>query len=238
MRFLFFFVVFYLYGKDPLPQFEGVWKASLKQNSHLENDAHLFLPFNPTIVVLFGSPFEKIRDLSEKYPFGKIYLFEPRKDLFSKLEKEIADFSNVEISRSLPYVETGVFPLFLYEDKSSPLKPLESVFFSKTEEDFVSSIALSDWMEEKKLSKVDYIEIDMRGFELQMIQSAPSFFREAKVIRVKSYLDHYWYESHLFYEVKKALENLGFHLISHWFFEGKEGSAVFIEERIYDAIFH
>ncbi len=250
MRFLFYLLLLSLvlgpmHGEELL--FEGVWKEVLKTRTDSGNDAYLFLPFNPVIVMVGGYRSGKVKKLAKMYPKGQIFVFESNPEAFPALLKEVAFFGNVFVSNALLYLGSGTFPFYLYRDiygepfgsdlECSLLEPSEplSPFLKKITN--VYCLSFTNWCQSQKLFHIDYIDLDLGGCEWDLLQNISEILGSVSVIHIRTHETSFKRDTILFPDVKKGMEGLGFNLLSHWFCELGQGEATFIQRKIFDAMF-
>ncbi len=78
--------------------------------------------------------------------------------------------------------------------------------------------------------KYDFIWIESKGAELELLMKHSAFLRNASVIYTPTHLFDNGYAN-----LKFFLELAGFTLLSHWYWEGENGNAIFLKKEIFDA---
>ena len=147
-----------------------------------------FLPPNP-IIVEAGAHFgEDTQIFASKWPSGLIYAFEPFPDSYQKLRKKVRLYSNVVTYQMALSNQTGS-ALFFYSLKhpgcSSLISPTsrkaKSIPFEKNPI-IVSTITLDDLAQLCGIDHIDFVWLDVEGFELPILQASKTIFKTVKVI--------------------------------------------------------
>ena len=87
-----------------------------------------------------------------------------------------------------------------------------------------------------KLFEFDLIRLDNSGFEFLLKKRDFAFFNKPSIFSIKTNFSSLNLETN-FYRLKCFLENSGYTLLCHWYYEHSQGEAVFIQKKIYEAIF-
>lgn len=74
----------------------------------------------------------------------------------------------------------------------------------------------------------DFIWIESEGAELEVIQEHSDLLNKARAIYTSTHPGS-------FSSLRSILESAGFTLLSHWYWEGEKGNAIFIRKEIFDA---
>lgn len=197
--------------KDPV-KFEGVWNVKgdpTFEKISEELIAH-FLPYNPTIIAIKNSKIEEALLLARNFPKGRVIVFEPNAKVFNKLLGKFSQFAN----------------LFVFHE--------EILKFSLSK----SNINLDTWCNLNDYPKVDLIRLDSDGLELKILRSSPQILKTTSVIFTKTNTRYSKKKLIQFSRLKHHLSELGFILLSHWYYDDSPGDAVFIRKDIYDSIYN
>lgn len=229
----------------------GIYGSLTTEISNLTSYARYFLPYNPLIVEVGGYEGKQTMNLAQVYPRGRVIVFEPNPKAFQQL------LSNVEgLARVTPvncalstyngtaqlYLNHGVYANDVNQEKWSSL--LEgnclggdhfNCFRGPVIE--VPCVVLDDWCKANGIGRIDFLQLDTEGFELQILKSSPEILKTVIVIHTKTNQAPFRKGTTHFYYLKSFLEANGFTLLSHWYREGLQGEATFIQTRIYDAMF-
>lgn len=82
----------------------------------------------------------------------------------------------------------------------------------------------------KQNQPCDFLWIDSVGDELQILKTSP--LRQTKLIYTTT---HFFNKPGFYKELSDFLKNAGFTLLSHWYWEGKSGHAIFLRNDVFDA---
>ena len=122
---------------------------------------------------LFSLKFAKISE-------GKIYSFEPSKESFNILKRNIMTNSvkNVEVFNLAVSDKVGVLKLFLHKYSAANSLLAESNKFIK-----IKSTTLGDFIKRKKIKKIELIKVDIEGSEYGVLKSSINVLKKtSKVI--------------------------------------------------------
>lgn len=110
---------------------------------------------------------------------GKVYAFEPDKKNFSHLQKNAAGLKNVVLINKAVSDKTGTITLYQSDLLNVDHKTYETQdYTSKTE---IESVAIDDIIADKK---VDFIKIDIQGFEYFAFQGMQQIFAANEDLKI------------------------------------------------------
>jgi FkbM family methyltransferase len=239
-------------GADHPPLFEGFFGKPTASISNLTQNVWYFLPYNPVIVEVGGFEGEHTIQAAQRYPHGRIFVFEPNPNAFSTLLANIQPYSNATaipsalhstLTTATLHLNHGVYCNDPRLEKYSSL--LESFclgtdhfncFRGPTLE--VPCISLDEWCQENQIDHIDFLHLDTEGFELQILQGAIHILPTILVIHAKTNHAPFRKGTTQYRDLRAFLEQHGFTLFSHWYLEGLQGEATFIQKRIFDVIFN
>lgn len=247
-----FLAAFTLHAHEHPAKFEGVLGQPTSDISNLTMNVAYFIPYNPIIVEAGGYEGKNTKQTASAYPDGRVIVFEPNPRAFEQLLNKCADLSNVvAIQAALNtyngaaklHINHGVYCNDAQLEKWSSL--LEGFCFGtadyfncfKGPDVEVPCVILDDWCKENHIDHIDCLHLDTEGFELQILKSSPDILKTVIVIHTKTNLTLFRQGTTQYSELKEFLEQSGFTLLSHWYLEGLQGEATFIQTRIYDALF-
>ncbi len=204
----------------------------------------LFLPSNPVIVQAGGHHGSETADLALLWPFGRIIAFEPNPHAFKFGFARTSYLENVEFYPLGLHDQEGEFDFYVclgesgtdraFEHASSLLKPsscMELNYQGPIEK--VECVILDEWCKVNKVDHIDFLRLDTQGSELAVLLSSPEILRTIKVIHVETFLFPFREGITRYAEMKQFLERSGFSLLSYWYREGLNGSAVFVRNTFY-----
>ncbi len=154
---------------------------------------------------------------------GKVYSFEPFPEFYYKTCHRLYGCSNVEVSHCALAEKSEPYTLYISERNgeswcsNSILKPKDhltvhpSITFDKQIE--VQGINLDDWLEEKKIPRIDMIWLDIQGAEASVLKAAPKLLSITKYLYTEVSLIETYEGVPLYNEYKAFLESKGFELV-------------------------
>jgi FkbM family methyltransferase len=195
------------------------------------------LPDAP-IIIEAGAQFgEDSQWMSQFWPRGIIYAFEPSPESFLELQKVAAKNSNIVAIQQALSNEKGEFPFYLAGGASSLLRPQDSFnadyFHSDLDRPImVPVITLDEWAAINNVDKIDFLWLDMEGNELNALQGAPNSLKNVKLIYTEVNLQKFWNNCALYDDVKAWMNEHGFveiwsDIVPHW-----HGNVLFLNTNI------
>ena len=238
---------FLAYGQqDPYPyRFEGIFEEYGSNRLAL---IAKFLPFNCVVLEAGAHYGTDTINFVKQWPAGKILCFEPNPNAFTKLCENTKQFNNVQrynlalgdhngmSTFHVCYGTGGKSPEF--EGASSLLPPspaMEIHYQGPTIE--VPCVILDEWCKQNKIDHIDFMWLDLEGFELQALKNSPQILSTVKVIYTETNFFPFRVGTTQYQTLKRFLEQSGFQLLSHWYREGLQGDAIFVKKEIYEAVF-
>jgi len=173
------------------------------------------LPENP-IILEAGAQFgEDTSWMSEMWPQGKIFAFEPSSESYPALVKVSEKYNNISVEQLALSNKTGKHPFYLAGGASSLLQPspeINRVYFHADLEHpaIVEVTTLDAWAQSKGISKIDFMWLDMEGNELNALKGGLSILKTVKVIYTEVNLQTFWNDCVLVAELTSWLEAHGF----------------------------
>ena len=160
---------------------------------------------------------------SNYFTEGKVYGFEPISNLFLQSSQRLRNQTNVEIYNLALSDTTGKSKIFLSDSfgqvagSSSLLNPKEHLGvhpqITFKEEVEVDTINLDEWFESKSLEKIDFMWLDMQGYEPIVLKNAPNILSKTKYIYTEVSLIETYDSVMLYPEYRAFLEEKGFEVI-------------------------
>jgi FkbM family methyltransferase len=222
-----------LHAYDPSYKFEGVFGSRVENIQNMNENAQLFLPYNPVIVEIGAFEGAGTLALSTTYPFGKIFSFEPHPVAYLRLAEITSPLKNVSVFQTAVSTQNGTATLF----GDGPTASLSPIRKKKKRQTKVPVVVLDDWCKENCIDRIDFLRLDAGGLEWQILKSSPNVLNQVIVIVARTYMKPSNQIAISFPIFKKQMENEGFELLSHWYQEEKEGEATFVRKNMYDSIF-
>jgi len=177
-----------------------------------------YLPSNPVIIDCGAHIGSDSIELARIFPNSTIYAFEAVPAIFKNLENNTKKYKNIECYQlalsnvkgvSFMYLSSG-----LSDASSSLLKPTghiknhNEVFFNEIID--VNTVTLDEWAQSSNVNHIDFLWLDMQGFELQMLKASPDLLKTVKAIHSEVSLQDSYENESLYEEYKLWLEENGF----------------------------
>ena len=184
--------------------------------------------------------------LAKMVPQGKVISFEPNPPRYEELTAKTKDLPNVA---SYPFAlgeKNAMIPFYvcygaqydpIYEGASSVLPPSEWMKINYQGPRIeVPCLVLDDWCRENNQSKIDFMWLDLEGYELQVLRSSPHILSTVKTIYVETNFYAFREGMTLYDDLRAFLESRGFMLLSHGYYKGVQGNAIFVREDLFGQI--
>ena len=199
--------------------YRGIRRRVFRRTSDLIPLMQKHLPANPVLVEAGAHIGLDTIKFAELWPQGHIHAFEPIPTIFSQLQQQVRDCSNVTGYSVALADKTGTVRMFVSKgsgDASSSLLPPKkhldwhpNVEFSQ-EAIEVPSQTLDDWVTHEQIPQLDALWLDLQGFELPVMQASAQTLQRVKVI-VTEFANIELYAGQARYAaIKEWLEGQGF----------------------------
>ncbi len=196
-----------------------------------------YLPNNPIIIEAGAYDGRETLRMATLWPQGTIHTFEPVPELFEKLKQNTAHLPHVRCYPMALGDTTGTATLYISEKPTKPgkasqanslLKPdkrleLSPLIFPRTIQ--VPTITIDDWAKRYEIDHVDFLKLDIQGYELNVMKACPLILANVKVILTEVEFVSAYEGQYLYADVKSWLEQQGFTMIGKdfiddidWFF--------------------
>lgn len=235
---LFIWAACFLQAQEYPSRFEGKFEDWKLRPFEL---ASLVLPADPVVVEAGAFLGDDTIDMALLWPQGKFHCFEPNPRACEAASKRLSFFPNVQLypfalddSPAMRdfYLCWGTYgndPSFEYA--SSLLKPTPQMEIHYQGPLIkVNCIRLDDWREKEGIGPVDFLRLDAGGAELQILKGSLATLQTVRAIYVKTHFFPFRERIGSFFDLCSFLEKQGFILLSHWYREGLEGTALFISD--------
>lgn len=195
------------------------------------------LPANP-IIIEAGAQFgEDTEWMSQMWPQGKIYAFEPSPVSFPSVQTVAAKNNNVFAYHLALSNTKGEFSFYLAGGASSLLKPTTSFnndyFHADLDHPIIVPVTtLDEWASDNKIANIDFLWLDMEGNEMNALEGALISLKNVKLIYTEVNLQRFWENCVMYDELTVWMNNHGFVEIwadiqPHW-----HGNVVFMNTNI------
>lgn len=190
------------------------------------------LPTNPIVVEAGAHRGRDTRHMSKLWPEGTIYAFEPVIELYQELIRHVD--TNV---KCYPYAlssSTGSATIHVSSNSdaaSSLLRPLEYCVehpLVNFEPRTIQAITLDDWAHKNSIERVDFLWLDMQGFEYHMLAASRIILPTVKVIHTEINTKQRYAGHPLYPEYKLWLESHNFKLVYDFIGIYGWGDALFV----------
>ncbi len=195
------------------------------------------IPAN-AIVFEAGAQFgEDTSWMSEMWPEGKIYSFEPNPEAYPKLEQVAAKYKNIITDQRALSDKEGIFAFYIAGGASSLLKPAQgfndAYFHADLEHPTMVPVTTIDtWAKKNNISHVDFMWLDMEGNELNALKAATSILHTVRAIFMEVNLNIFWEKCVLHKEMKEWLESRGFEQVWEDMMPDWQGNVLFVNKNM------
>lgn len=205
-----------------------------------------YLPDNPIIIEAGAFKGDDTIKMAQAWPQGTIYAFEPMPEIFAQLYSNTQAYDNIYPVQLALGDRTGTAQFWpsehptkkgAFTQASSLLPPKERLTWSNipfAAPIAVQTITLASWACKEQLEHIDFLWLDVQGYELPVMQASEAFITTITLIYTEVHFVEAYKGQALYHEVKTWLELIGFTLIGKdfgdqpkWFF----GNALFINNR-------
>lgn len=222
-------------------RFEGVYSEYGDKRLDL---VAKFIPNNPVIFEAGGHYGYDTVEMSHKWPRARVLSFEPNPYAFKKFLKTTQGISNIEGYPLAVGMHNGTATLNIceFDATEDPAYGMSGSLLESSdwmEEGYkgphvsVPCVVLDDWSHENNVSHIDFMWLDLEGYELQFLQSSPEILNTVKVIYAETNFKEFRKGMTQYSQLKDFLEKSGFRLLSHWYSRGLQGDAIFIKNELY-----
>jgi FkbM family methyltransferase len=221
-------------------QFEGLLEGPVTAIDNLNHNAAAFLPYNPTIVEIGAYEGAGTVGLAVAHPYATIFACEPNTRVFGTLVERVRAFPHViPINMAFGNATREAILYLADDDRDASLLPLRRPSGAGGEDARVRvrSTTLDDWCLERGLTSVQFLRLDAGGFELQILQRARAVLKSTLVVVTKTHFARPRTSIASYRLLRTFLEMAGFELLCHWYEEGRQGEATFVQRVLYDSVF-
>lgn len=177
-----------------------------------------FLPPNPVIIDAGAHKGYDSIEMAEVWPGASIHAFEPVPAIYQQLEANTKGHSAIRLYKLALSSRTGEDFIHVSSGESdassSLLKPKDHVkdhpdvhFEQKIP---VQTITLDDWAAKFDIQQVDFLWLDMQGYELEVLKASTVILPKVKVIHMEVSTRETYESVPLYTEVKEWLHGKGF----------------------------
>ncbi len=172
------------------------------------------------------------------WPQAQIHAFEPVPSIFAQLENKTRAFPQVVRHNTALGKETGQSTLYVSSggsDASSSLLPPKEHLITNPhvkfeEEIIVQTITLDDWKRRDGIKKIDFLWLDMQGYELAALKAGLSVLEDVQAIYMEVNTLETYAGAPLLPEAEAWLKGRGFRMAAVKIPYSDGGNALFIRE--------
>lgn len=196
-----------------------------------------YLPQNPIILEAGAYIGNDTEEMAQLWPQSTIYAFEPIPDLFHELTQRTVGFANVKRFKIGLGTRTGTAKLYISSGisnaSSSLLQPKEhlnaypTVYFDTVIE--IPIITIDEWARANNIEKIDFLWLDLQGYEMEILKASPKIFGTVKVLYTEVNVKELYEGCGLYKDFRPWLESEGFKVV--W--EGvdhQDGNVLFVRQ--------
>lgn len=204
---------------------------------NLFNQLKAIIPDN--IIIVEGGAFRghDTIAMAQTWPHSTIYCFEPVPELFAILKDNTAPFANIHCFNLALSDKNGTAQFWpsehpkkkgIHSQAGSLLEPKERLKWSniKFNEPFnVETITLEDWARQYNVDQIDFLWLDLQGYELPVMQAAKDLMQTVQFLYTEVHFVQAYAQHKLHTDVINWIEQQDFTLIgkdyddsSSWFF--------------------
>ncbi len=220
-------------------------KNLLKKNTNKDDEFFVLdivknkIPKNPIIIEAGAHIGSDSGRFAEIWKDSVIHAFEPVPEVYNQLVENTSKYTNIKTYRQALSDITGESKMYVSSGRSdasssllAPKQHLEvhpDVTFDNTIT--VSTITLDDFCTENNISHIDFMWLDMQGYELPMLMASKKMINNINVIYSEVSLIE-TYKGVLKYEkYKEWMEESGFRVYKEYFPWKDMGNVLFIKKK-------
>ena len=200
------------------------------------------LPKNPVIIDCGAHIGSDSVELAKIFSNSSIHCFEPIPELFHLLKNNTRKYFNICCYQLALSNKDGTVRMHVSSGasnaSSSILQPKDHIiehpdtFFERTVE--VKTSTLDHWAKSNNITRIDFLWLDMQGYEFEMLKASEVFFPSLKAIYTEVSLREVYSGSVLYPDFKIWMESKGFRVIDEAIPEGTDmGNALFVNTRFW-----
>jgi FkbM family methyltransferase len=179
----------------------------------------------------------------EMFPSGIVHAFEPHPQAFAELKQKFKDNPRVRLNNLGVSSERGTLKFnlssdvgsssFLAYSQDSPY--VRGIGVSTVESVDVETISVDDYCFENKIDYIDFIKLDVQGFEDKVLCGSSKMLsrRSIGAVQTEIVFRDFYNEASSFYKIERILCENGFELKSIFDIYPSEGAQIFQCDAIY-----
>jgi FkbM family methyltransferase len=197
-----------------------------------------YIPHNPVIIDCGAHVGADSIELVKMFPKAVVHCFEPVPEIYRNLKYNTRKFGNISCYNLALSNKTGTAGMYVSsgssDASSSLLEPTghkedhPDVYFKNHIE--VETMTLDDWAEKNNITSVDFLWLDMQGFEYQMMQASSKILPTVKLIHTEVSMRETYAQSLIYADLRRWLESRGYSVVAEAIPEGSDmGNVLFVK---------
>jgi 2-O-methyltransferase len=196
-----------------------------------------FIPRNPVVIDAGAHRGADSIEMARLWPGAVVHAFEPVPDVFALLTKKTQDYRNIrryQLALGEKEDEAEMFVSVGQDASSSLLKP-QAILTEHPEITFkpncrVRVTTIDQWAQENGVDHVDFMWLDMQGYELKALEGAQSILKKVSAIHTEVNLKETYSGANLYGEFRAWLEGRGFKVNKEDIGDESGGNVLFVRE--------
>lgn len=115
---------------------------------------------------------------------GKVYCFEPDNNNFNHLKQRVKDLNNVVINQKAVSSRTEKIKIYTSKELNVDHRTYQPEEYENVFD--IDAVSIDDYLKNEQHSFIDFIKIDIQGFEMQAIQGMENTLRYNPKIKIIS----------------------------------------------------
>ena len=192
-----------------------------------------YLPQNPIIVEAGAHVGFDSAQMARYWKKGQLFCFEPIPHIYNQLLENTRYYKNIKTYKLALGEKNGKSDIYVSQGaqnaSSSLLAPQDHLeiypdikFDEKIE---IETVNLDDWAKQAGVSKIDFMWLDLQGFEFPVLNSAPNILKTVTAIYTEVHTQETYTGVTQYVELRQFLEKVGFE-VKHEDLSYQEGGNV------------
>lgn len=221
-----------------------------RQGKFERQNSLLFLPYDPTIILIGDRLINVSLVLAEKIECANVYGFTADATDFEKLSRLGRQWPNLRAHfgvlddlkdgsqrfySTLPHDIPDEYHYYFSGSFSKPTDVRRPFLFGPSYQ--VPTFNFSKFCELHAITKIHLIQIDCGGNELNILKSIQEYLKEAIVVNLKTYHQKIRERISPFQHIHNLMTSLGYELFSHYIYDNVIGDACYVKSKYINAVF-
>lgn len=152
---------------------------------------------SPTCIDVGGNTGYYSNEILTLFPNAQIHIFEPNLDTFDLLQENMKENTGVSVNNIALGKKDKEIEIFTYQDqKTSGHTSMYSGVFEDMHKNTnfmklnATQTTLDGYCEEKKISKIDFLKIDVEGHEYEVLQGSKNLIKNKSIKVIQFEFNH------------------------------------------------